>query len=187
MKTATLGLAALVHLAAAQTTSTIPAALTWTASAITPAGTGNNGAPICGQGYTYCGYILRDHQSFAEEDIVKAYCAGTPDNCANGKTKTDPIQALYVCLPPAGASFQPPRDRHGSHRRRQASSGVSTGFSPATTFFTSTGPPAAPPPGSGTCNTTPTIGNRIELLCSCGNQCLNPSADHIGRCDAPCM
>ncbi|KAK0619771.1 hypothetical protein B0T14DRAFT_537430 [Immersiella caudata] len=183
MKTSTLSFVALLNLAAAQGTSTTPAVLTWTASAITPIGTGNNGAPICGQGYTYCGYILRDHQSFAEEDIVKAYCAGTPDNCANGKTKTDPIQALYVCLPPAGATFQPPR--HHVHGRRQA---PVPGTSSSTPFFTSTGPPAGGSgAGSGTCSTTPTVGNRIELLCSCGNQCLNPSADHIGRCDAPCM
>ncbi|KAK4451922.1 hypothetical protein QBC34DRAFT_457675 [Podospora aff. communis PSN243] len=180
MKTSALGLMALLSLAAAQTTPTTPATLTWTPSAIAPVGTGNNGAPICGQGYTYCGYILRDHQSFAEEDIVKAYCAGTPDNCANGKTKTDPIQALYVCLPPVGATFQPPRQHH-VHGRRQAP--PVPGTSSPTPFFTSTGPGGA---GSGSCSTTPIVGNRIEMLCACGNQCLNPSADHIGRCDTPC-
>jgi len=62
MKTPTLGPVLLLPLVAAQST-TWPAPLSWTASAVLPAGTGNNGAPICGQGYTYCGYILRDHQS----------------------------------------------------------------------------------------------------------------------------
>ncbi|KAK3997500.1 hypothetical protein QBC44DRAFT_354529 [Cladorrhinum sp. PSN332] len=66
-----------------------------------PTGAVGDNEPMCGRGFTYCGYILRDHQKFKEEDIVKAYCAAAKDNCANGKTKTDPIQALYVCVPPS--------------------------------------------------------------------------------------
>ncbi|CCC13908.1 unnamed protein product [Sordaria macrospora k-hell] len=38
----------------------------------------------------------------------------------------------------------------------------------------------------GSCNTLATAGNRIELLCACGGNCLNPVSDHIGRCDAAC-
>jgi len=54
-----------------------------------------------------------------------------------------------------------------------------------TTFYTSTGAPtAAVGDEGGACSAT--TGNRIELLCSCGGQCLNPSVDHIGRCDVPC-
>lgn len=29
--------------------------------------------------------------------------------------------------------------------------------------------------------------NRIELLCACGIQCLDPSSDHIGRCEGACF
>ncbi|KAJ4411247.1 hypothetical protein N0V85_003871 [Neurospora sp. IMI 360204] len=77
---------------AAAPSSTAPS--TWTPSTPAPPG-----QALCGQGFTYCGYILRDHQNFKEEDVVKAYCAASKGNCANGKTKTDPIQGLYVCLP----------------------------------------------------------------------------------------
>lgn len=38
----------------------------------------------------------------------------------------------------------------------------------------------------GSCNTLATAGNRIELLCACGGNCLNPVSDHIGRCDQSC-
>ncbi|KAK4164932.1 hypothetical protein QBC43DRAFT_369657 [Cladorrhinum sp. PSN259] len=102
---------ALVGLATSQsTTSSVqtvtpssPAAASGTVYSSTGAPTGavSDSSPMCGRGFTYCGYILRDHQKFKEEDIVKAYCASSKDNCANGKTKTDPIQALYVCVPPA--------------------------------------------------------------------------------------
>ncbi|KAK3326580.1 hypothetical protein B0H66DRAFT_530579 [Apodospora peruviana] len=189
--------AAFARLAAAQgSTATIatpssPAALTfWTAgrptatfsgAAPAPAATGGipgSGDSICGQGFTYCGYILRDHQNYKEEDIVKAYCAGNKDNCANGKTKTDPIQALYVCLPPQQAPTQQAKAgaRFFKGRRQQ------TNTSPANA--------AAPSPlGStgDTCSSTPMAGNTIQLLCSCPNSCLNPVQDHIGRCDAPCV
>ena len=108
---------------------------------------------------------------FKEEDIVKAYCAGNKGNCANGKTKTDPIQGLYVCLPPQAA----PKPKMKG--RRQAPPSSST--SPASVLGGGTG-------GGNTC-IVPAPGNRIELLCSCSNQCLNPYSDHIGRCDAPCV
>ncbi|KAK0720532.1 hypothetical protein B0H67DRAFT_552690 [Lasiosphaeris hirsuta] len=186
MKSSAAILLALLHLATAQSTDT-PGTISWTAAP--PFGTGvvATGDAICGQGFTYCGYILRDHQKFPEEDIVKAYCAGNPENCADGKTKSDPIQALYVCLPSqpnskrAVAAAKPAVMIKG----RQAASGVSTGTTPiSTSFWSSTG--ANGVGGGNSCSSTATTGNRIELLCSCGNQCLNPSADHIGRCDVPC-
>ncbi|OIW30240.1 hypothetical protein CONLIGDRAFT_360042 [Coniochaeta ligniaria NRRL 30616] len=125
-------------------------------------GTGSGG--ICGLGYTYCGYILKDHQEFAEADIVKAYCAGSADNCASGTPKTDPMNALFICLPPTSSQ------RLGKRQGPQPSGGGSGG--------------AAPPNG---CSSTPGPGNSLQLLCSCGGQCLNPDADHIGRCDKPCV
>ncbi|KAK1760440.1 hypothetical protein QBC47DRAFT_427675 [Echria macrotheca] len=221
MKTFTIAVVNLLGLVSAQGSGTGGGSPSWTVSAVTPTGTGANGAtPMCGQGFTYCGYILRDHQNFNEQDIVKAYCAGNQENCAAGKTKTDPIQALYICLPPEGqpvSSPSPAAHNPGTndtntttttpkrllsspnkpakhHRRREAN--------PPTTFLTSTGPPPSSGQSSGggnggdgngngagggnSCSSTETPGNRIELLCSCGNQCLNPSADHVGRCDVPC-
>ncbi|KAK4212343.1 hypothetical protein QBC37DRAFT_288174 [Rhypophila decipiens] len=194
--------AALAHLVAGQT-PVAPAASNsatfWTdgkptASVGAPAPGAS--AAICGQGFTYCGYILRDHQNFREEDIVRVYCASNKDNCVDGKTKTDPLQALFVCLPPQSQAIPVPNDEewptnsHGDHdvnkqqhnhhiiknknihglrnRRQAAPSGLTGGG------------------GSDTCSSTPTTGNQLALLCSCGNKCLNPKEDHIGRCDTPC-
>ncbi|KAK1835358.1 hypothetical protein QBC39DRAFT_298879 [Podospora conica] len=160
------------------------------------------GAPICGKGFTYCGYILRDHQSFPESEIVKAYCAGNVANCANGKTKSDPIQALYVCVPPgtgpaAGAGLTNISDYNNNphHQARQlphprgdpldAGDGAKDDTKPS--FFTSSGAPTSAAQGDdGGAACAATAGNRIELLCACGGQCLNPTVDHIGRCDVPC-
>lgn len=106
---------------------------------------------------------LTRHTGFAEADVIKAYCAGSADNCASGTPKTDPLNALFICLPPTSP---PRRKRQGP----QPSGGSSGG--------------AAPPNG---CSSTPGPGNQLALLCSCGGQCLNPDADHIGRCDKPCV
>ncbi|KAK4177622.1 hypothetical protein QBC36DRAFT_371073 [Triangularia setosa] len=100
-------------------TSTTSVTVPWS-SIPTPPGTGTvwsstsaptpvpdasgGGGGVCGRGFTYCGYILRDHQGFAEADIVKSYCSASQANCPDGKTKTDPIQALYVCVPPDNSS-----------------------------------------------------------------------------------
>ncbi|KAK3327492.1 hypothetical protein B0T19DRAFT_441469 [Cercophora scortea] len=178
--------AAVFGLAAAQTSSFItvtefahPSSVTfysasapvatgsWPVAAPAPSSGAAGNSAICGQGFTYCGYILRDHQNFKEEDIVKAYCAGNKDNCANGKTKTDPIQALYVCLPP-----------NATPKHRKMIKARQAGTSPTSTLLSS--------PGGNTCSATAQTGNAIELLCSCGGSCLNPASDHIGRCDAPC-
>ncbi|KAH6850717.1 hypothetical protein B0I37DRAFT_372254 [Chaetomium sp. MPI-CAGE-AT-0009] len=38
-------------------------------------------------------------------------------------------------------------------------------------------------------NTNTTASNSTsspQLLCACGRQCLNPTNDHIGRCEGPC-
>ncbi|KAJ9138507.1 hypothetical protein NKR19_g7853 [Coniochaeta hoffmannii] len=132
-------------------------------------GSGGGSSPgvgICGLGYTYCGYILKNHQGFPESDVVKAYCAGAADNCASGTPKTDPMNALFICLPPTS-------QRMGVLLPRQAPQPSSGG----------SGGGAAPPNG---CSSTPGPGNKLHLLCSCGGQCLNPDADHIGRCDKPC-
>ncbi|KAK0754516.1 hypothetical protein B0T18DRAFT_424893 [Schizothecium vesticola] len=145
------------------------------------------GAPICGKGFTYCGYILRDHQSFPESEIVKAYCAGNVANCANGKTKSDPIQALYVCVPPGGAAVTPGgglaniSDYTQQHHVQDRVDGEKS-----TSFFTSSGAPTSAAQGDDGGACAATAGNRIELLCACGGQCLNPTVDHIGRCDVPC-
>ncbi|KAI5921385.1 hypothetical protein F4810DRAFT_348790 [Camillea tinctor] len=57
-----------------------------------------NGAS-CGQGYTYCGYLLtQGGHNFQTSDITKAYCSGLPDLCPGGKPKTDVGQALFYCL-----------------------------------------------------------------------------------------
>jgi len=68
METPTILLLALshLHLAAAQSLASSAAGSgpSWSVSAVTPSGTGiNGGVAMCGQGFTYCGYILRDHQS----------------------------------------------------------------------------------------------------------------------------
>ncbi|KAK4462150.1 hypothetical protein QBC42DRAFT_286816 [Cladorrhinum samala] len=235
-------------------------------STTAPTGGVDANAPMCGRGFTYCGYILRDHQKFKEEDIVKAYCAASKDNCANGKTKTDPIQALYVCVPPSAALVQEeeeeeeegkknkkneiqPIDYDYDHDyqdesnhpaaalfqavnnvqrrgRSRSSSSPSLRFGDgglfnrkqqqqqdqqqqksaakrqqpkvSTVVVVPNTAAVSPPQSSGlsatdsgigggdSCSNTATPGNRIELICSCGGQCLNPEADHIGRCDAPC-
>ncbi|KAK3370323.1 hypothetical protein B0H63DRAFT_528047 [Podospora didyma] len=232
MKQSCLGLfaAALFRLTAAQSTLTTIVTVStptvaWTAGppgssvglAATPSavGGGSSDTAACGQGFTYCGYILRDHQNFKEEDIVKAYCSANKDNCANGKTKTDPIQGLYVCLPPnanpkpkmvkgrqltttviVGGAATPPAVI-SSTLTLGAPAPPPVGTSPASPLFSPVSssssiiiPPGNSQDGAGGCGPssgqTAQTGNRIELLCSCGNSCLNPLSDHIGRCDAPC-
>ncbi|KAK3502109.1 hypothetical protein B0T13DRAFT_221262 [Neurospora crassa] len=208
---------------AAVPSSTAPS--TWT-----PSMPASPGQALCGQGFTYCGYILRDHQNFKEEDVVKAYCAASRSNCANGKTKTDPIQALYVCLPAnanpkekekAKDSAMSPNPHFDDAPTPVLSSGKS--ISALSRFFnilssrthmnmnhvahhnmdqdSTTGKimQARQAPASssssnttnagndgGGCNTLATSGNRIELLCACSGNCLNPVSDHIGRCDQSC-
>lgn len=198
---------------AAAPSSTAPT--TWTPSTPAPAG-----QALCGQGFTYCGYILRDHQNFKEEDVIKAYCAASEGNCANGKTKTDPIQGLYVCLP---ANANPKEDAAGMspnpHFESSAPASSGTAISGLSRFFSILSSRMhmgqnhavhaennmdsgkmmharqAPTQASnatnagndgGSCNTLATAGNRIELLCACSGNCLNPVSDHIGRCDASC-
>ncbi|KAK3402434.1 hypothetical protein B0T20DRAFT_110 [Sordaria brevicollis] len=177
---------------------------TWTPSTPAPAG-----QALCGQGFTYCGYILRDHQNFKEEDVVKAYCAASKGNCANGKTKTDPIQGLYVCLP---ANANPKEEDMSPNPHFDSSSSSGKSISGISRFFgilssrthmgqahdaheQHNGMQARQVPASnatnagndgGSCNTLATAGNRIELLCACSGNCLNPVSDHIGRCDASC-
>ncbi|KAB5531177.1 hypothetical protein GE09DRAFT_377600 [Coniochaeta sp. 2T2.1] len=135
------------------------------------------GGGICGLGYTYCGYILINHQGFAQSDVVKAYCAGSPDNCSGGSPKTNPLNALFICLPPTSDTTEHRlfgRIGAGKSRRQSSGSGSDGGGG---------GGGAAPPNG---CSSTPGPGNKLHLLCSCGGQCLNPDEDHIGRCDTPC-
>jgi hypothetical protein len=99
------------------------------------------------------------------------------------------LQALFICLP---ANASPKRDvaaidapgvsenkqvlgmGHGAGRLRMRRQSVAA---PA--------PSGAGSSGGGGCS-APTTGNRIEVLCRCGQNCLNPTGDHIGRCDAPC-
>lgn len=86
----------------------------------------NATAPTCGVGYTYCGYILQQEKrrrlpntlsipsstagmtdaytwalptDFETGAILTAYCSGGGCDSATGTTMTDPLQALYVCLP----------------------------------------------------------------------------------------
>ncbi|KAK4230377.1 hypothetical protein QBC38DRAFT_440996 [Podospora fimiseda] len=221
-------------------TPSSPAATSGTVFSSTgaPTASADDNAPMCGRGFTYCGYILRDHQKYKEEDIVKSYCAAAKDNCANGKTKTDPIQALYVCVPPAATAekdqlsaanndniqvsknldgtwsvkyldeeqqqqSQPKRinrfvsglfnhNLSSNNNKRQHISTVT--LSPNTVAVAPSPAQSSPGPGANanngiggdSCSDTDTPGNKIELICSCGGQCLNPDADHIGRCDAPC-
>ncbi|KAK4193029.1 hypothetical protein QBC35DRAFT_547175 [Podospora australis] len=253
-----LSAAAFSGLAAAQSTGPVVSAFTpgaqssspavWTSPATStaafvsssgaPSGAPDANAALCGHGFTYCGYILRDHQNFRQEDIVKAYCAGAKDNCANGKTKTDPIQALYVCVPPEATPQEEQKDNNNNNNNNLISPDAfspdsSSGFSPNPAvaavssisstrnffqnFFTykrsrnpwhtgqtdteaddndtkgkgkerrDNGPTSGGGVGGGnSCSSTATPGNRIELICSCGNSCLNPESDHIGRCDVPC-
>lgn len=89
----------------------------------------NSTGATCGVGYTYCGYILKEQKSnshvapliskdatmtdkiwladFDEATILTAYCAGGYCNSSKGSTDTDPMQALFVCLP---ESAVPKRD-----------------------------------------------------------------------------
>lgn len=103
---------------------------------------------------------------YSDSDVVTAYCAASADNCAGGTPKTDPMNALFVCLPPTA---QKRLGRLLARQSPQPSSGGSGG--------------TAPPNG---CSSTPGPGNKLQLLCACGGQCLNPASDHIGRCDKPC-
>ncbi|KAJ4389334.1 hypothetical protein N0V93_006801 [Gnomoniopsis smithogilvyi] len=59
----------------------------------------NSTGANCGVGYTYCGYILKEQKNFDEGTILTAYCAGGYCNSTKGSTDTDPMQALFVCLP----------------------------------------------------------------------------------------
>ncbi|KAK4122239.1 hypothetical protein N657DRAFT_646921 [Parathielavia appendiculata] len=233
-----------------------------------------------------------NHRSdFKEEDIIKTYCDAHRDNCINGTTQTDPLQALYICLPPNaspvetwldssyqankqmiahGGTSSPdddlektkpytkptkllsPRARptpHPEHKEqhlkrthhmanlytktyhhhhnllnhngelaKQSSSeathqpttssttsaaapfltplvpvslsaaGTGTGIGTRTdTTSASSTVPRPSTPSSNSCSSSATVpNNKIELLCSCGRQCLNPMGDHIGRCDVPC-
>ncbi|EGS20944.1 uncharacterized protein CTHT_0027830 [Thermochaetoides thermophila DSM 1495] len=79
-----------------------------TSTDFAPTPTFNPNPPICGAGFTYCGYILRDSQNFNEYDILQTYCSAHKHNCPNGKPRTDPYQALYLCVPPAA-----PEQPHG--------------------------------------------------------------------------
>ncbi|KAJ4425223.1 hypothetical protein N0V82_000032 [Gnomoniopsis sp. IMI 355080] len=67
----------------------------------------NSTGATCGVGYTYCGYILKEQKNFDEATILTAYCAGGYCNSSKGSTDTDPMQALFVCLP---ESAVPKRD-----------------------------------------------------------------------------
>lgn len=138
----------------------------------------NSTGASCGIGYTYCGYILKQQKSmtpplptpaqkpflyeqslmiavdFDEATILTSYCAGGLCDSTNGTTKTDPMQALFLCLPEAAV----PKKRDGIKDEPY------------------TGPV------------------KIEVVCACSgeafgggpNVCLNPDADHIGRCSSPC-
>lgn len=204
--------AALVRLSAAQSTSFLTTVVgSWplppstaaslVASASSAAASDAPSKAICGQGFTYCGYILRDHQGnvshaaplmahglthgrktgFQQADIVKAYCAGNKDNCAEGKTKSDPLQALYVCLPGTKSLAQ------GISQHEYHAGNDMMGMMGGRLYQRQA--PSPPAPTGGTCSTSPTTGNGIWLLCSCssGNgTCLNPTDNHIGRCDTPC-
>ncbi|KAK4669800.1 uncharacterized protein QC763_206180 [Podospora pseudopauciseta] len=176
-----------------------------------PAASGGSGAAtgqgaVCGKGFTYCGYILRDHQGFAEADIVKSYCSASKENCLDGKTKTDPIQALYVCVPPDNSTTTLSLTSNispNSNPYANSDDGSSSHSSFFRSLFSGFGSnnnklhprgfnnkkrqaPVAGAGGGSSCSLTDTPGNKIELLCSCGGTCLNPDKDHIGRCDAPC-
>lgn len=108
----------------------------------------------CGIGYTYCGYILKQQKNFDDATILTAYCAAGLCDSTNGTTKTDPMQALFLCLPQTAV----PKKRDVVKDEPY------------------TGPV------------------KIEVLCACSgvafgggaNVCLNPDADHIGRCSSPC-
>lgn len=68
----------------------------------TPASLGklsNESAPTCGVGYTYCGYILQQEKHFEMGSILTAYCQGGGCDAKTGTTRSDPSQALYVCVP----------------------------------------------------------------------------------------
>ncbi|KAK4039805.1 hypothetical protein C8A01DRAFT_36182 [Parachaetomium inaequale] len=268
--------------------------------ASSPTSSPDPNAPVCGAGFTYCGYILRDHKNFKEDDIVNAYCAAHKDNCVNGTARTDPLQALYICLPPnanpleawadssgrvmaphgtshnhndkqnqhqkkpaklslrvhqadhqqqnknndnnnakrthhylpnlhiiseeengrafekrqAPTTVQHPQAPHSSSSSQEppsaeapqapqtpwpSQSGSSTGSSSSSSSSSSSNRSDTGGGNSGgnsgsdggdssnSCASSLTIpGNKIELLCSCGRQCLNPLSDHIARCDGPC-
>lgn len=130
----------------------------------------------------------RGWPGFPESEIVKAYCAGNVANCANGKTKSDPIQALYVCVPPGGAAATPGGLANISDytQNQPHHHDKEDGDKKTSSFFTSSGAPTSAAQGDDGGACAATAGNRIELLCSCGGQCLNPTVDHIGRCDVPC-
>lgn len=135
----------------------------------------NSTGANCGIGYTYCGYILKEQKSttcrppltqeqrllticadFDEATILTAYCAAGYCNSTSGTTHSDPMQALFVCLP---ESAIPKRDKFAD---------------------------PAPPPYTGpvkievlcACSGTPYGGEK--------NVCLNPDGDHIGRCSSSC-
>ncbi|CAJ2507161.1 Uu.00g083470.m01.CDS01 [Anthostomella pinea] len=65
----------------------------------TGAPTGAGPGANCGLGYTYCGYMLSQQgHDFAPSDVSKAYCSGLGELCAGSKPKTDPDQAVYLCM-----------------------------------------------------------------------------------------
>ncbi|KUI52734.1 hypothetical protein VP1G_00059 [Cytospora mali] len=61
----------------------------------------NSTGASCGLGYTYCGYILKEQKNFDDATILTAYCAAGKCDSTKGTTETDPMQALYLCLPQA--------------------------------------------------------------------------------------
>ncbi|KAK4137703.1 hypothetical protein BT67DRAFT_438949 [Trichocladium antarcticum] len=197
-------------------TSSSPRSNVWL-STPPPTDSADRSIPICSAGFTYCGYILRDHQHFHEQDIIQTYCAADTNNCVHGRTRTDPLQALYVCVPP-GAADNPRRDPAASANPKDGTGPTTPRDHPPldnnnnnnnnnnveTRLLnpmnkppghaqddqpqppSATPPPSSDEPSSSSSSNNALPGNKIELLCSCSGQCLNPLRDHIGRCDMPC-
>ncbi|KAL1873253.1 hypothetical protein Daus18300_004073 [Diaporthe australafricana] len=117
----------------------------------------NATAPTCGVGYTYCGYILQEQKHFDVGAILTAYCAGGDCDSATGTTQTDPLQALYVCVPEAATPKEKKRDADDD---KPYSGPVKLELLCA-------------------CSGKPFDGE--------DNVCLNPDIDHIGRCSTPCV
>jgi hypothetical protein len=95
------------------------------------------------------------------------------------------MQSLYICIPPVSAAEEEKEEQaiidSGPHHPRRG-----LGMMPVSGRINDA-VVAVPTPSSGcSLGSTPTAGNRLVLLCSCGGNCLNPAPDHIGRCDASC-
>ncbi|CAN8096091.1 unnamed protein product [Discula destructiva] len=117
---------------------------------------GNSTGPNCGVGYTYCGYILKEQKNFDVATILTAYCAGGYCDSKAGSTDTDPLQALFVCLPETAI---PKRDLSTQDDAPPYTGPVKIELLCA-------------------CSGTPFGGGE--------NVCLNPDGDHIGRCSNAC-